>query len=150
MAENNGPAAWLRTVKNGLVDTPRTIWRAPVNLAAALINLVAGSVGDTGERQRLERGYDYGARIGIREIGMQRGARLRVQVQDVVKYQKLIERRVLASVLDFLDAEGIDTSEYRARAASVLNVNGGMNTFNGEAKNYGTVQGATIATGSRT
>ena len=51
--------------------------------------------------------------------------------------------------MTMLDAEGIDTSEYRDRAASVLNVNGGMNTFGGEAKNYGTVQGASVPTGSR-
>lgn len=139
MAENNGPVAWLRTIKNGVLDTPRTIWRAPVNLAATLINLVAGSAGGSGERLRLERGYDYGARIGIRELGMDRETRLRTQIQDVDKYQKLIERRVFASVLDFLDDRQIDTTEYRTRAGAILNFTNGMNTF-GDVHNFGTVK----------
>ncbi|MEU8606929.1 hypothetical protein AB0C29_02860 [Actinoplanes sp. NPDC048791] len=148
-AENNGPMAWLRTIKDGFIDAPRSIWRAPINLAAAVINLVAGSAGGSGEQLRLERGYDYGARIAIREIGMEQGARVRAQIQDVVKYQKLIERRMLASVLDFLDAQGVDTTEYRDRASSILNVNGGMVTFGGEAKNYGTVHGANVQAGPK-
>ncbi|HEX8346911.1 MAG TPA: hypothetical protein VF657_19550, partial [Actinoplanes sp.] len=123
--DGNGPMAWLRAVKNGLVDTPRTIWRSPIQLTAALINLVAGSSAGSGERLRLQQGYDYGARIGIRELGSERDNRFLTQTQDVWKYKRLIERRVVASVLDFLEDRGIDTAEYRARVDSVL-VNNGM------------------------
>jgi hypothetical protein len=123
--DGNSPLAWLRAVKNGLLDTPRTVWRSPIHLTAALINLVAGSSGGSGERLRLAQGYDYGARIGIRELGSERDNRFLAQTQDVLKYKRLIERRVIASVLDFLDDRGIDTAEYRARADSVL-VNNGM------------------------
>ncbi len=123
--DGNGPMAWLRAIKNGLVDTPRTMWRSPVQLTAALINLVAASSAGSGERLRLEHGYDYGARIGIRELGSERDNHFLTQAQDVLKYKRLIERRVIASVLDFLQDRGIDTAEYRTRTDSVL-VNNGM------------------------
>jgi hypothetical protein len=142
--EGHGAMAWLRAVKTGLVDTPRTIWRSPASLAATVINMAAGSAGGPGEASRLARGYDYGARVGIRELGSAPGMRVLTQLQDVAKYQKLIERRVIASVLDFLDDRQIDTTEYRARAASILNINGGVNTFGGTVTNNGAVAGRDV------
>lgn len=128
--DGSGTVAWLRALRRGVVETPQTIWRAPAALTGALINLIASS-GTQADATRLTRGYDYGARIGVRELGSsQDGMRNLVQLQDVEKFQKLIERRVIASVLDFLDERGVDTTEYRARAASVLSVNnnyGGVN-----------------------
>jgi hypothetical protein len=121
--DGHGPAAWWRALRSGVVETPGAIWRAPVNLARALINMVTGSAaGPT----RLARGFDYGARAGIRELGSESELRFLTQAQDVAKYKKLIERRVIASVLDYLDGHGVDTSEFRARAASVLNISGGV------------------------
>jgi hypothetical protein len=123
--EGNGAMAWLRAVKTGVVDTPRTIWRAPAGLVAAVLNLIA-SAGTGADPNRLTRGYDYGARVGVREMGSDLEMRNLTQVQDVAKYRKLISRRVIASVLDFLDDRGVDTTEYRAHAATVLS---GVNTI---------------------
>jgi hypothetical protein len=139
--EGHGTAAWFRAFKDGLVETPRAIWRSPLNLGAALINMVAGSAGTTDAPTRMARGFDYGARIGIRELGAEPQMRFLTQTQDVVKYKKLIERRVIASVLDFLDDRGIDTAEYRARAASVIN--GGVHNWS-EATYNGPVAGRDV------
>jgi hypothetical protein len=107
------------------------------DLAGALINLVAGSSTRIGSDTRLTRGYDYGAKVGVRELGSDPDVRFLTQWQDVAKYKKLIERRVIASVLDYLDDRRVDTTEFRSRAASVLNISGGTFargetvTFNG-------------------
>jgi hypothetical protein len=119
--EGTGTLAWIRAMWRALLDTPRVIAKAPVNLVRTLATLAVSSNGPdhTGP---LVRGYDRGARTGVRELGTDQELRNFTQQQDVLKAQRLIERRVLASVLDFLDARGIDTSEYRERAGSVLNV----------------------------
>jgi hypothetical protein len=137
--EGTGGMAWLRALLSGLADTPRSIWRAPANLLGTLINMLVAS----GTPAGMVRGYDYGARIGVRELGSDEDMRNLVQYQDVEKYQKLIERRVIASVLDFLDDRDIDTTEYRARAASVLNNSGVINTGN-DVTYQGSVAGGNV------
>jgi hypothetical protein len=148
--EGNGAAAWLRALRTGLLETPRTIWRAPLTLARALINLALASAG-AAATGGIARGYDYGARIGVRELGSRDDPRNLVQLQDVEKYPRLIERRVLASVLDFLDEHDIDTSEYRARAAVVLNkinnVHAQVANVDGTAHYHGDVAGGNITKG---
>ncbi|NMO56189.1 hypothetical protein HH310_34050 [Actinoplanes sp. TBRC 11911] len=149
-AEGTEGMAWLRAVKRGLLDTPRIIGRAPANLVGALINIVAGSGNVVGSRM-LARGFDYGAQLSVRELGSELvfrngteladGVRNLVQVQDVARYQRLIERRVFAAVLDFLDDRDIDTTEYRARAASILNISGGVNNLAGTSTFTGPVAG---------
>jgi hypothetical protein len=128
--EGTGALAWLRAVRTGVVDTPATIWRAPLSLTRALINLIAGSGAGAGTADRAAKGYDHGARLSVREIGSEPFRNL-VQISDVDKYQRLIERRVIASVLDFLDERGIDTTEYRRRAVPGIQVgtlNGNLNS----------------------
>jgi hypothetical protein len=145
--EGNGAMAWVRALGKGLAETPRQIWRAPANLVRALINLLVAA-GNPADTTRLSRGYDYGARVGVRELGSDLDMRNLTQLQDVDKYQKLIERRVIASVLDFLDDRGIDTIEYRARAASVLNANG-VNNFGDNVAFHGPVAGRDMKQGER-
>ncbi|RSM74180.1 hypothetical protein DMB66_01835 [Actinoplanes sp. ATCC 53533] len=137
--DGTGALAWLRALRAGVADTPQAIWRAPAGLAGALITMVAAGGAPAGG-DNLTPGYDYGARIGVRELGSDLEMRNLTQLQDVGKYQKLIERRVIASVLDFLDDRGVDTIEYRARAASVLNANG-VNNFGDNVSYQGPVAG---------
>ena len=131
---------------------PRIIWRAPGSLTRVLINLVVSNVAAVNV-VHLTRGFDYGARIGVREMASPGGARNLVQIRDVEKYRKLIERRVIASVLDFLDERGVDTAEYRARATSVLNINsnnrfdGGINTVGGNPTFNGPASGGNMTGG---
>jgi hypothetical protein len=149
-ADGTEGMAWLRAVKRGVLDTPRAVGRAPGNLVGALVSQMTGSGSGSGART-LARGYDYGAQVSVRELGSELvlrngtelvdGVRNMVQVQDVTRYQRLIERRVFAAVLDFLDDRDIDTTEYRARAASILNVSGGVNSFGGSGNFSGTVAG---------
>ncbi|BCJ68138.1 hypothetical protein [Polymorphospora rubra] len=118
--ERLGTRGWLRTLRDSLLDTPSTIVKAPVRLTRSILELVStpGALGTAS----LVPGYDYGARVAVRQLGSRDELRNFTQTKDIVKFQRLIERRVVASVLDFLDLKGVDTTEYRARAASVLNV----------------------------
>ncbi|WFE59986.1 hypothetical protein [Micromonospora sp. WMMD712] len=129
-----GPAAYLRAVARGLVDAPATIGRAPLNLFWAGLDALANSswFGSAGPPRQ---GYDHGARVSVRELGMAADTRHHLQTQEVDKHQQIIERRLLAAVLDFLEDRGVDTSEYRQRAATLLNagaiVTGGSLTVQG-------------------
>jgi hypothetical protein len=117
MAENHGAVAWLVSLTRSLAETPRTVALAPFNLVRALFtareNLAAGGA--------LRRGYDYGARVSVRELGAETNAQHVTVSLDADKYRRLLERRVIAAVLDFLDERGVDTTEYRARVTSLLN-----------------------------
>ncbi|MEV6929751.1 hypothetical protein AB0M46_35395 [Dactylosporangium sp. NPDC051485] len=45
------------------------------------------------------------------------------QVRDVIRHWRIIERRVLAALLDFLEEEGLDTDEYHSQAAQIITAN---------------------------
>jgi hypothetical protein len=146
--ENLGAGAWLRAIRTGITGAPQTVWRSPVSLFRGLIELSrstsAGPVATTG----LTRGYDYGATVGVRELACRvAGMRNLVQQLDVGKYQKLIERRVIASVLDFLDDKHIDTTEYRNRAASILNVQGSVGSIGSGNTFQAAISGTTTGGG---
>jgi hypothetical protein len=80
------------------------------------------------------RYYDYGARFSVRELASQRPTVKFMQILDAEKYIKLLDRAVTDAVLDFLDENGVDTSEYR----SVVNsVSIGNATFIGGVQNLG-------------
>lgn len=129
-----GTLAYLRAGLKGLLDAPATVGRAPLNLVRAGLDALANSDLFTGGPTRL--GYDYGARVSVRELGMAADTRHHLQTQEVDKHQRIIERRLLAAVLDFLESHGVDTSEYRQRAATLLNagaiVTGGNLTVQGD------------------
>jgi hypothetical protein len=92
-------------------------------------------------RTKVRKGYDYGARIGLREMGASDEVRDHMQTQDIVKYGRVIERRVLAAVLDFLEDRGVDVAEYRQRSLTILNT-GAVATSGGTVN----VQGDTVGT----
>ncbi|WDZ86917.1 hypothetical protein [Micromonospora cathayae] len=130
-----GREAYLRAAVRGLLDAPSTIGRAPFNLLRAGVDAVLNSTWTTADRP-VRPGYDYGAKVSVRELGMAPDTRNHVQTQEIDKYQRIIERRLLAAVLDFLDSRGVDTAEYRQRALTVLNagavVTGGSLTVHGD------------------
>jgi hypothetical protein len=65
--------------------------------------------------------YNYGARTSVRQLASDRDPDTYVRLLDAEKYGKLIERRVTSAVLDYLDANGIDTAEYSARVNVIHN-----------------------------
>jgi hypothetical protein len=139
-----GPTAFVRAAWRGLVDAPRTIGLAPVNLVRATIDGIAASAAGATPTS-VARGYDYGATVSVRELASTE-LRTHVQLQDIVKYQRLIERRVLAAAQDFLELRGVDIAEYRQRAMNVLSA-GIVNTGGGSVNVHGDVRAQTDVRG---
>jgi hypothetical protein len=79
---------------------------------------------------------DYGARTSIRQLGSIEepksylqlfdpekyvmSSRRYLQLLDAEKYTKTIEAQVLDAIMEFLKSHGIDTDEFRARRAGIL------------------------------
>jgi hypothetical protein len=82
---------------------------------------------------------DSGADISLREsVMLDSEAKSQVepesgyfQVQDIQQHSKIIERRLIAEVQDFLDEMGVDISEYIQRTTEILN-NGVINMGSGD------------------
>ncbi|MER7168987.1 hypothetical protein ABT336_23330 [Micromonospora sp. NPDC000207] len=118
------PATHLvRLLTTGTQTLLRTALGAPARLARDLLR-----EGRHGRRQaRLRRlaredlGYDYGARTGVRELATGTGYHNYFQVLDAAKHLKVVERHVLAAIVDFLDARGVDAAEFRTRQTTILN-----------------------------
>ncbi len=126
--KNTGTAARLRAVVRGLANTPRIVGNAPINLVRILLDKIAHSANVASGSFR--RGYDYGARVSVREMGSAPLFEHSLHNHDVTKYSRIIERRILADVTDFMEMHGVDTSELRARAFNILN-NGALNLGTG-------------------
>ena len=84
--------------------------------------------------------FDYGATASIRALATSPNYRRYFQKLDKEMGLKLVERAVLDSIVDFLDAKNIDTSDLKERTSTILNngviVSGGYirtDTFTGGA-----------------
>jgi len=134
LEDGRGSKAWIRALATGLRETSSTIALAPGRLVLASAEVIGLRNSRRGRRTR--RRTDRGAQVSVRQIGST-DDKLRnfTQGRDVVKFRRLIENRVYAHVLDFLDEHDVDTTEYRARSASVFNVgmiNNAEATINGD------------------
>jgi hypothetical protein len=134
-----GAKAVLRDAMLALRTAPALVAYAPVNLVRCCGDVIR--LRSRSRDSRVRKGYDYGARISVREIGASEDVRDHMQAQDVTKYGRIIERRVLAATLDFLEAKGVDITEYRQRSLTILNA--GAVATNGGTVNVG---GAAVGT----
>jgi hypothetical protein len=71
--------------------------------------------------------------LSVRELAAEPHPTTFLQDLDATKYLKIIEKTVLETLLDDLDAAGVDTSEYRSQMNFIQNNNAvfSNNTFNG-------------------
>ncbi|MEU6992623.1 hypothetical protein ABZ953_18445 [Streptomyces sp. NPDC046465] len=104
---------------------------APVRMvAAATLLLGSARAGADSTAASLKRGFDIGASLSAREIASIEADESYFQTFDVAKHSKVIERRLLATVGEFLKEHGVDTTEFLQRATAILN-NGIINTGSG-------------------
>jgi hypothetical protein len=90
---------------------------APVGLVRAIKRHLQlnGSMTRADNESQREPVYDFGARVDVREIASRKSFASYVQRLDSEKYLRLIERRIAEAVIEFLTAEGVDTSEFRTK-----------------------------------
>ncbi|MER6708769.1 hypothetical protein ABT328_31735 [Streptomyces fumanus] len=65
--------------------------------------------------------YDFGARVGLRELAVSPDYHNYFQVVDARRITALVERHTLAAVRAFLDRRGYDTTDFRAQQQTILN-----------------------------
>ncbi|MCA2215391.1 hypothetical protein [Jidongwangia harbinensis] len=104
---------------------------APVGLARAIRRHLQlnGSMTRADTESQREPVYDFGARVDVREIASRKTFASYVQRLDSEKYLRLIERRIAEAVIEFLTAEGVDTSEFRTKFTQnwTATINGDVN-----------------------
>ncbi len=90
-------------------------------------------------RRQIDRNvlYDYGARTSLREQLTSGLFSHFFQKMDQEMYVKVVETRLLDTLVDFLDEHGIDTAELRSRQTTILN----QGTF------VGSIQAEVVAVG---
>lgn len=149
-----GPIAYLTTVGRAIRSLPARVGGAAPRLAMHAVHELRGMYRRPDDYDSRCRGVDIGARVSARELGAgldidDKGSPIATatityfQHRDVLRYAKVIERRLLASVLDFLEERRIDVSEYRQRMATILNI-GAINFGSGNV----TVSNSAIGEGA--
>ncbi|GLY04025.1 hypothetical protein [Actinoplanes sp. NBRC 101535] len=98
-----------------------------------------GRMARHGRRADHYKFYDYGAHFSVRELAAQRPTVKFMQHLDAEKYIKLLDRTVSETVLDFLDEQGVDTTELRQAVTMVsidnMTIHGGQQSFGGTNTN---------------
>lgn len=117
-----GPRAWFKAAIVAARETPLTIVRAPHGLIVSLKDATGHGSGTRRGMSRLRK--DYGAKVSVRQLGTCDKLRNFTQRQDILKFRRLIESRVFAHILDFLDDHDVDTSEVREQRTTLLTNNG--------------------------
>ncbi len=130
---------WAVVIKYSLKSLFRDVIYSPVGIYAALRQMRRD--------RRLEAEVtspdgsvlaDFGAQLSVRELGAADSFDTYIQLLDVEKYTKIIERLLVDTVLDFLAAKGVDTSAF---------VNSATNIINGDVNSVGTVSGGQVQIG---
>jgi hypothetical protein len=104
----------------------RRLAGAPAQLWAAL------RPGKDQTARKVDR-IDIGAAVSAREVAAIEADQSYFQYQDILQHSKVIERRLIATVGDYLTELGVDTSEFWERATAILNtgvINTGSGTVN--------------------
>ncbi|MFI1678292.1 hypothetical protein [Streptomyces sp. NPDC020607] len=135
-----GRMAVVRAAFVGLLHLPVAA-RAPLRLLGD-VSLLLGSLGAAPDATAasLKRGNNIGALISARELASIEADESYFQTFDVAKHSKVIERRLLATVGEFLKEHGVDTTEFLQRATAILN-NGVINTGSGNVELGDTAMG---------
>lgn len=142
--DSTGALSYLKAMWRGFIESPAVVAKAPLNVAADLADRLKHS---QATRRRTGRELDFGARVGVRDLAMSDSWRNSLLENDFTKYSGIIERRVIAATLDFLDQHGVDTTEFRQRTVSILN-KGILHTGAGDIRNAGAVGDNATVTGA--
>ena len=111
-----------RAVKDAATTALGDIVLAPVRVYRTLRTMLAEANQYSKEMADVDDYVyaDVGSRISVRELGARVTPRTYIQRLDEAKYTQIVERLVTETVLDFLVANGVDTTAYRASAATVI------------------------------
>jgi hypothetical protein len=94
---------------------------APVRLARSLARACTlnRSVRRAGYEAVAEPVYDFGARLDVRQAAARDDYANYLQRLDAEKYTRIIDRRAIAAIAEFLAAKGVDTSDFFNKANNI-------------------------------
>jgi hypothetical protein len=127
-----GADAAVKAAVKGLFSLPeemlaiRRVARAPGQLWAAVRPR-------PDQTSKARASINIGTAVSAREGASADADGSYFQFQDILQHSKIIERRLIAAVEDYLKGLGVDTSEFSARVQAVLNqgvINAGPGTIN--------------------
>lgn len=113
----------VRIGGRALLRTPGHVLRAPFKVAAHLLGPVTAARHRSRQRREIVSSlrFDYGAARSPRETVSDHQYQRYFQKLDGALYTKVIEKRMLQAVNEFLESKGIDTTELTQRQTTILN-----------------------------
>jgi hypothetical protein len=127
-----GPASVMRAAGKSILRFPYAVV-APQRLTQAPRELLAAMRAQEDGTLRPRRRTNIGSQVSAREIACSDADESYFQFRDVVQHSKIVERRLVTTVGEFLKDRGVDTSEFEQRATTILNqgiINAGAGTVN--------------------
>ncbi|MBB6345204.1 hypothetical protein FHU36_001713 [Nonomuraea muscovyensis] len=116
-----GVSAVLRSVLRGLLNLPAEVarvWR----LAEALQLLIGAMRARKNRMLKPRRGMAIAAQLSVREEKSTPWEHAQLDEVTIHDHMKLIEERLLKATEDFLESHEIDTSAFKKRATSIINM----------------------------
>jgi hypothetical protein len=138
----------IRIGSRALRRTPGHVLRAPLAIAAHVLGPVTAARRRARQRREIVSSlrFDYGAATSPRETVSDRRYQRYFQELDSALYTKVIEKRMLQAVEQFLKSKGIDTFDLNQRQAVIQN--SGVYVGAGGTVNAGSVAAGTGARAS--
>jgi hypothetical protein len=114
---------FLGVVRDSVTQTPLLWLKAPLRVAVWMARPVtlARRAKRVKQAMRENPKFDYGAIGSIRESGMPGSYAKFFQKMDIERFQKTIDRLLLASMSGYLKAKGVDTKELEQRMSIIVN-----------------------------
>lgn len=102
---------------------PMYLVRAPVALAKAIVSPLTAELRTARQRREIRGAlrFNYGAPASPRETLSDPNFQRYFQKLDTSHYVKVLEKRLLDAIIEFLEARGIDTSEFDERKHTIEN-----------------------------
>ena len=127
-----GPASVARAASKSIFSFPHAVI-APRRLAQACGELLGALRARKDGTLTAHRGTNIGSQVSAREMASDAADKSYFQFRDIVQHSKIVERRLVATVDEFLKDRGVDTTEFLQRATTILNqgiINAGAGTVN--------------------
>ena len=130
LRRGRGLPAYLGAIGRAVARMPAEFGRAPAGIGILLARpFYALRPGFDRARDQLR---DVGARLSLRELAANVRTNDKGQVdevpavsyfqgRDIVKYLQIIERRLLSTVMEYIEDLDLDITEFRQRARAILN-----------------------------
>jgi hypothetical protein len=130
LRRGRGLPAYLSAIGRVIVRMPAELGRAPGGIGI-LLSRPFYALRPSFDRAR-DQLRDVGARLSLRELAANVRTNEKGQVdevpavsyfqgRDIVKYLQIIERRLLSTVMEYIEDLDLDTTEFKQRARAILN-----------------------------